>query len=229
MNDRLRLRRSMLGYSAPVVVIVLLLIAKLVSVGMAGNAAVSNFSGADAKALSGNVDTLQMLNIIEPEKAHYAAGTLAVLQGRLDDADREFALALDGSGNDESCEARVNLELVRESRGDNAAAIFEAQTAVDHYLSARQLVAQAPVGCFAGNADADPERRTVRADALARLDAKIAAVAAPPPPPPPAAPPVSVPAAPTPGSESPADQEKLLDPGQGDPLDRLRQILQDGA
>ena len=179
--------------------------------------------------MSGDVATLRVLNIVEPDKAHYAAGALAVLQERLDDADREFTLALERIGLDESCAVRVNLELVRESRGDNAAAMFEAQTAVDHYLAARQVVEQAPAECFTGNTDVDSERRAVRSDALARLDAKIAAVAAPPPPPPPGAPPVSAPAAPAPGSLSPAEQENLLDPGQGDPLEQLQQILRDAA
>lgn len=220
------LRRRLLLYSAPVVVAVILIVAKLVSVVTAGNAAVSNFSESDTTALADNVRTLQMVNIVEPAKAHYAAGVLAALQERFGDAEREFSRALE---HDDSCPVRVNLELVRESLGDNAAAIFEPRAAVDHYLSARKVVEQAPANCFAGNTDPDPDRRAVRADTLIRLDAKIANVAAPPPPPPPGPPPVSAPAAPAPGSAPTEEQQGRLNPGQGEPLERLQQILRDAA
>ncbi|MDT5216921.1 MAG: hypothetical protein QOK18_5160, partial [Mycobacterium sp.] len=55
-----------------------------------------------------------------------------------------------------------------------------------------------------------------------------------PPPPPPAPPPVAAPAPPPPPSQTgsvPRDQEAQLrlNPGAGDPLDRLRQILRDAA
>jgi hypothetical protein len=210
------LRRRLLVYSAPVVLVVLILVVKMVSAVVAGNAAVNHFSESDVTALSGDVGTLQALNIIEPAKAHYAAGTLAVLRNRLDDADREFSLALDRSDHGESCDVRINLQLVRESRGDAAAAMFQAQVAVDHYLGAKQVIEEAPPDCF-------------DADATERLDAKIAAVTAPPPPPPPSPPPVSAPAAPAPGTAPTAEQEKVLNPGQGDPLEKLREILRDTA
>jgi hypothetical protein len=223
------LRRKLLVYSLPVVLVVLLLAAKLISTVIAGNAAVSNFADSDVTALSDDVGTLRTLNIIEPAKAHFAAGVLAALEKRFDDADREFSRALAGTEHAHSCPARVNLALVRESLGDNAAAGFQPRQAVEQYLAAKQVVEQAPQGCFAGNTDTDEERRAVRADTLVRLDAKIAGVAAPPPPPP-AAPPVgSVPAVPAPGSAPSLEQERRLNPGAGDPAERLRDILRDAA
>lgn len=223
------LRRKLLVYSLPVVLVVLLLAAKLISTVIAGNAAVSNFADSDVTALSDDVGTLRTLNIIEPAKAHFAAGVLAALEKRFDDADREFSRALAGTEHAHSCPARVNLALVRESLGDNAAAGFQPRQAVEHYLAAKQVVEQAPQGCFAGNTDTDEERRAVRADTLVRLDAKIAGVAAPPPPLP-AAPPVgSVPAVPAPGSAPSLEQERRLNPGAGDPAERLRDILRDAA
>lgn len=223
------MRRKLLVYSLPVVLVVLLLAAKLISTVIAGNAAVANFAESDVTALSDDVGTLRTLNIIEPAKAHFAAGVLAALEKRFDDADREFSRALAGTAHAQSCPARVNLALVRESLGDNAAAGFQPRQAVEHYLAAKQVVEQAPQGCFAGNTDTDEERRAVRADTLVRLDAKIAGVAAPPPPPP-AAPPVgSVPAVPAPGSAPSLEQERRLNPGAGDPAERLRDILRDAA
>ncbi|WP_395309112.1 hypothetical protein V4U86_28110 [Mycobacterium sp. AMU20-3851] len=214
-------RRRLLGYSAPVVVIVLLFAVKLISAVLAGNAAVSHFAEADGAALDRDAGVMGLVNVIEPAKAHFVAGAAAALQGRLTDADREFSLALDRTEQDASCPVRVNLALVRESLGDKAAATFEAQTAVDHYLAAKRALEQAPADCLAAHPDVP-----------ARLDAKIAAVATPPPPPAPQAPPpppTVVPAAPGPGGAPQTDRLDRLDPGQGDPMERLRQILQDAA
>ena len=105
-----------------------------------------------------------MLNVIEPDKAYFAAGGLAVLDNRLEEADRQFSESL-AHGRD-SCATRVNLQLVRETLGDRAAAVFDGRTAVGHYLSARTVVEQAQQGCFAGNTDADPQRQVLRNDAL---------------------------------------------------------------
>ncbi|MCV7011178.1 hypothetical protein [Mycolicibacterium madagascariense] len=62
---------------------------------------------------------------------------------------------------------------------------------------------------------------------------KINALAPPalPPPPPPrgAAPPPPPPASTSAGTTAAPDQPRRLDPGAGDPLDRLQQILRDAA
>lgn len=221
-------RKRLLVYSAPVVAVVILVVVKCLSVVIAGNLAASHFTAHDTDALHRDVGMLAVLNVAEPAKTPFAAGALAVLQNRLDDADREFSAALAASGA-ESCPARVNLVLVRETMGDRAVATFDGRAALDQYLSARQLVEQAPRGCFAGNLDPDEPRRVVRDQSAARLDSKIAAAraAVPPPPPVPVAP---VPEAPPPASgtapEKP-DARLRLDPGAGDPFDRLRQILRD--
>ncbi|GAS89397.1 hypothetical protein [Mycolicibacterium brisbanense] len=220
-------RRRLLVYSAPVVAVVILVVVKCLSVVIAGNMAASHFASHDTGALHRDVATLSMLNVAEPAKAPFAAGTLAVLQNRLDDAEREFSAALAADG--ESCSARVNLVLVRETMGDRAMAALDGRGALDHYLSARELVAQAPRGCFAGNRDADEPRRVVREQGAERLDGKIAAARAAVPPPPPVSvvpPPGVPPPASGPAPESP-DATLRLDPGAGDPFDRLQQILRD--
>ncbi len=212
-------RRKLLVYSAPVTVVVLLFAVKLISVVVAGNAAVSHFAASDGAALDRDAGVLGTVNIVEPAKAHFVAGTAAALQGRLGDADRELATALRRTEQEKSCPVRVNLALVREAQGDEAASAFEARTAVDFYRAARQVIEQAAADC-----------RAEHADTLAVLDAKITAVATPPPPPaPPVVPPAAVPTAPAPGSPAPADPRHRLDPGQGDPMEQLRQILRDAA
>ena len=67
---------------------------------------------------------------------------------------------------------RVNLELVRETLGDRAAAAFDG-SAVGWYRSALAVVDDAPDGCFTGSTDADPDRRAVLDATVARLNDKI--------------------------------------------------------
>ena len=95
------------------------------------------------------------------------------------------------------------------------------------------MVAQAEAGCFAANNDDDLDRRALRNDAAPRLDAKIEALRG--------APAAAAATAAAGGRRrtataariecirSDADTSLRLNPGGGDPLDRLRQILQDAA
>jgi hypothetical protein len=226
------MRRRLLVFSAPVAIVVVVAILKLSSVVIAGGLAASNFAERDVDALRGNVAMLNVLNVVEPAKASFAAGGLAVLDNRLDDADREFSAALARSTSAESCPARVNLELVRETLGDRAASVLDGEQAVARYLSALAIVEEAPAGCFTDNTDSDEQRRAVREEAAARLHAKIdAARVAPPPPPPPVAEPPPPPPPPPPLGTAPVepDTELQLHPETGDPLERLQQILQDAA
>lgn len=226
---RLRLRRKLVVLSAPIAVLLVVVIVKCLSVVIAGGSAVSAYTQRDNSALGRAVDSLTVFNVVEPAKAYFAAGSLAVLGNRLEEADRQFSEGLNRTATAESCAVRVNLEFVRETMGDRAAAVFDAPTAIAKYLSARSIVQQAAPGCFAGNNDPNSQRQALRDDALRRLDQKIdaAQVAPPPPPPPPgarAAPPPSP-------SGGPADPEMQLrlNPGAGTPLDRLQQILRDAA
>lgn len=211
------LRRRLLVYSAPVALLLVIAIVKLFSVVVIGNSAAAGFTDRDTEALASDVRRLQVLDVVEPGKASFAAGALAVLEDRLAEADQNFADAAARLNGAESCSARVNLELVRETLGDRAAATSDNRAALSHYLAARGVVDRAPYGCFAGN------------DAPARLNRKIGAagavVAPNPPPPPPAA------QAPPPGpaGAAPTRSPNRLDPTAGDPLDRLQQILRDAA
>lgn len=222
----MKLRRRLLVYSAPVALILVVMIVKSLSVVVAGDSAASAYAERDNAGLRRAVDTLNVFNVIEPDRASFAAGTLAVLDNRLEEADRRFSASL---ARRESCEARVNLELVRETLGDRAAAVFDNRAAVGHYLAARSVVEQARAGCFAGNTDPDLQRRELRNDALPRLNRKIDAanVAPPPPPPPPEVTSSPPPPAQTGGTTTDSDRQLVLAPGT--PPERLQQILRDAA
>jgi hypothetical protein len=233
--SRLRLRRRLLVFSAPVVIVALIAIVKMISVVVAGNSAESHFTRGDVGALRDDVSALSVLNVIEPAKAPFAAGTLAVREGRLDEADSRFSEALSRTDAAQSCPVRINLELVRERQGDIAAWEGRPDQARERYSSALSVVEEARGGCFEGNTDPDADRRAVRNDAAARLAAKMAGLRAtppaPPPPPPPAPPPPPPPPPPARVAPEPeAPQAPLwLHPGAGDPIERLRQVLEDAA
>ena len=76
----MRTRRRLLVLSAPVALVLVLAIVKIVSAVIAGNAAATAFADRDNEALRGAVDALNVVNIVEPAKASFAAGTLAVLE-----------------------------------------------------------------------------------------------------------------------------------------------------
>ncbi len=240
---RLRLRRRLLVASAPVTVIALALSAKLISVVVVGGAAQEHFASGEIGALRSDVAVLRIADVVEPATTAFAAGGLAVLEGRareeqqgmsLDVAEAEFSAVLARTDPARSCPVRVNLELVRERQGDIDAWEARLDTARDRYQGALAVIADAPAGCFGGNNDPDPERRAVRQDAQARLTAKIDALGTrvPPgvtPPPPPAD--VPAPAAPVITAPEPtqAPDGRRLDPTDGDPLEVLRRLLRDAA
>ena len=169
-------------FSAPIAVLMVVALLKMCSVVIAGGLAANDFAQKDAGALRTDVAALDVLNVVEPAKAYFAAGNLAVLDGRLEDADKQFSKALARTAPEESCATRVNLELVRETLGDKAAGVLDVEAALAGYRSALTAVHDAPAGCFAGNADPDQERRVVRDEAAARLNDKIDDLQVPPPP-----------------------------------------------
>jgi hypothetical protein len=128
---------------------------------------------------------------------------------------------------------RVNLELIRETQGDLAARDLRGALAHERYSSASTLVEEADSGCFRGNKDANPERQAIRDDAAARLAAKLSALLAPPSPPAPPPPDAQAPEPAAPEPVVPETEEPQaplrLDPGTGDPIERLQQILEDNA
>ncbi|WP_234815138.1 hypothetical protein [Mycolicibacterium duvalii] len=173
---RLRLRRRLVLGSALPALVVVVVAAKLISVVLAGGSAQRDFAAGRADAMAADVAVLQVLDLVEPNTTAFAAGSLAVLEQRLDAADQHFSEALAGLQHPESCAVRINLTLVRERRGDIDAWEARRDAARARYESALAVIGAAPPQCFAGNDDPDPQRRAVRADAAARIEAKIRGV-----------------------------------------------------
>ncbi|SPM33658.1 Mycobacterium rhizamassiliense ORFan [Mycobacterium rhizamassiliense] len=181
---RLRLRRHLSVYFLPVALVLLAVVGKIISAMLTGDAAVSDFAHHDIDALRDDVSTLSGLNVIEPGQVSFIAGDLAVLEGKLDTAEQQFAAALQRIDNADSCPARINLELVRETQGDLAANRADVSHAEERYNSALQVITDAPPRCFKDNDDPNLDRRRIRNDAAARLADKIKALHLPPAKPP---------------------------------------------
>lgn len=218
-------RRRLLLWSAPIALLLVVVIVKTVSMVVAGRSAADAYARGDVDALRTDVSILRVLDVVDPAGTAFAAGGLAVLDGRLDEAERQFTRA--GQG----CGALVGLTLVRETRGDDAVGASDGPLAIERYRTALDTAQNAPEDCLAANLDPNPERRAVLADTVPRLQRKLALLErplAPPPPPPPAAGAAPPPPAAGPGERG-SPETRLLNPDAGDPLDRLRQILEDSA
>ncbi len=178
-----RTRRRLLVLSAPVVVLLVVAAVKMMSLAVVGDSAVSNFARGDGAALRADASRLGVLNLVEPAKAPFAAGAADVLDGRLADADAHFSRALARTPDPQSCEVRINLELVRETQGDVEAAAGRTAAAAARYRSALGVVGEAPANCFEGNADPLADRRKIRQDTAARLRGETGCAAIGPGPP----------------------------------------------
>ena len=73
---RLRLRRRLLIYSAPLIVVALVAAAKLISIVVVGNSGGSSFANGDANAVRADAAVLGVANVVEPAKAPFADGPL---------------------------------------------------------------------------------------------------------------------------------------------------------
>lgn len=230
---RVRTRRRLLLFSALPALLVLILAVKMISVVVVGDSAQRHFDSGDISALRDDVSLLRILNVAQPANAAFAAGGLAVLEDRLDEADAQFTTVLERTDPAESCSVRVNLELVRERQGDIDAWEARLDVARQRYESALTVIADAPAVCFTGNTDPDPDRRAVRHDAAARVSAKIDGLGTVTPLAPPLPPPPISPTAPSAPPNVVLDPDELpdsrhLDVG-GDPLEALRQMLRDAS
>ena len=149
---------------------------------------------------------------------------------------RNFSSALARSAASRSCPVRVNLELVRETQGDRAAAAHDRARAEERYLSALAMVERCAAVLLRRQQRSRPATTGHScATPLAGWQAKrhwadrVAPPAAAIPPPPPAPPPPP-PALPLDRrTRRPRDSPRQLDPTGGDPLDKLLQVLQDAA
>jgi hypothetical protein len=172
---RKRLRRRLLLWSAPVVLVVLLVALKLLS--LPTFAALTQWSYGDEQfersaSLS---EPLGVANVVEPWVHHFDRGTAYAQIGVLDVARQEFVTALDLAPEDAtiSCVIRVNLVLTIEAQGDAALLELRYADAEALYELGQKTVDEAPEGCFQPPEDPrQPDTSEPLDDAQQRLDEK---------------------------------------------------------
>ena len=147
---RRRLRRRLLGWSLPVVLVVLLVALKLLS--MPVFAGLTQWAYADrayerSTTLS---EPLGVANLVEPWVHHFDRGTGYAQIGVLDVARREFGTALELAPDDPtiSCVIRTDLVLTIEAQGDAALLELRYDDAEALFLEGAKAIDEAPEGCF---------------------------------------------------------------------------------
>ena len=161
--SRLRLRRRLVVWSLPFVVLLALLATKLLTMVALGDEALRAYSSGNVTGTESAADRLGFLNYIEPHKAPFARGDARVLAGDYEGARAAFeeSLALAPKDSRESCQIRVNLALSLEKLGQAAQNTGHADQAKQYFDRVQQVVNEAPPGCFEGDAQ-DEEGQELR-------------------------------------------------------------------
>jgi hypothetical protein len=154
---RLRLRKRLVLWSLPFVVILALVATKLLTMVALGDAALRAYTAGNVTGTEDAGKRLEFLNLIEPHKAPFARGDARALAGDYDGARAAFeeSLALAPPESREACQIRVNLALSLEKLGQAAQNAGHGDQAKTYFDRVQQVVSGAPPGCFEGDAQND--------------------------------------------------------------------------
>jgi hypothetical protein len=148
---RRRLRRRLFLWSAPVVLVVLLVALKLLSLPLFAALTQHAYDGRAYERAASLSEPLGVANLVEPWVHHFDRGTAYAQVGVLDVARDEFLAALDlAPEGDEtvSCVIRTDLVLVIEAQGDAALLELRYADAEQLYQLGQETIDEAPEGCF---------------------------------------------------------------------------------
>ncbi|WP_394938123.1 hypothetical protein [Psychromicrobium sp. YIM B11713] len=154
---RLLLRRRMLLFSIPVVLLTLLIAAKFLSVSIASDQLNTAFAKGDAGGVHAAASVLKFANLVEPYKAWFNDGDGYVLEGNFQAARTQFEQALALAPEKDSCKVRVNLVLTLEKLGDAKKAAGDESGAKALYDSGVKVSDEAPEGCFQKGGDGNQQ------------------------------------------------------------------------
>jgi len=148
---RRRLRRRLFLWSAPVVLVVLLVALKLLSLPLFAALTQHAYDDRAYERAASLSEPLGVANLVEPWVHHFDRGTAYAQVGVLDVARDEFLAALDvAPEGDEtvSCVIRTDLVLVIEAQGDAALLELRYADAEQLYVLGQETIDEAPEGCF---------------------------------------------------------------------------------
>ena len=164
-------RRNQLFLWGLLPALVLLLLAGRVGLLLRADAAGrAAYASGEYGAAQGRFEANRSLNVLEPWKAPFNAGTAHYRDEELAAAVDAFEAALDaGPGRDE-CTVRIDLALTHEGIGDAAAEADDEPAARDAWTAGREVLAAGDCPTDAGRG---PEQSTVAATVDARLADKL--------------------------------------------------------
>lgn len=155
-------RKRLLLWSAPLMLIALLVALKLLSavaVNMAGSSA---YDHANYNTAADRFESLEFFNVIEPWKAHFNQGTAVYASGQFFQSTQHLAVALDlvpkaPQGEPpakEECDVRTNYSLALEGLGDEAMAASDPAMGADYYAQAQEMLSNCGEGGGNGGEEA---------------------------------------------------------------------------
>ena len=147
----------------PTTLVLLLLAGKvglMLRTDAAGRAAYA--SGEYGAAHRAPFDANRSLNVLEPWKAPFNAGTALYRQAEHEGAVAAFEAALDAGPGEEQCTVRINLALTHEAIGDAAAEADEEPAARDDWTAGRDVLAAGDCPTDAGRGRARSPRPWTR-------------------------------------------------------------------
>ena len=173
---RLILRRRLLLWSVPALLLLAVLAIKLASVGILGDKLALQFAAHDPAAMNSTLGWLDVGSFGRGYKEQFAAGDMLVLTGDKTGARDQFKQALDKAGSGPgACPPRANFALTSEILSD-------AEVKAGHFFKARKLLepavpaAEADKPCFSTSKSPSPDIRTFISQTPDRLKAKLAAL-----------------------------------------------------
>ncbi|WP_105566798.1 hypothetical protein [Microbacterium halophytorum] len=159
---RRRLRRRLLIGLAPVALVGLLVVAKILSMYAFAFGAVTSHVAGDAPATVAAAENQEPVNVFERWLAPYNVGVGLAASGDLPEARAKFEEALPLARGLDVCPVRLNLALVLEMMGD-ATRGSDPDAAAELYAEALEVNAGTPEECRSEEADAaspDPSRQS---------------------------------------------------------------------
>lgn len=171
--SRLKLRRKLLLWSIPVLVLLLVLAVKIASVGILGNKLPGQFAARDDAAMQNTLEWIDVGNTGRGFREKLAQGDQLMLLGDVPGAFEQFRAAHELEPS--ACSPRGNFALTAERLSDN-------ELKQGHFTKARELLtpaaeaAKGDPGCFATFPSASPDVRAFVGDTPERLSVKLAAL-----------------------------------------------------
>lgn len=171
--SRLQLRRKLLLWSIPVLVLLLLLAVKIASVGILGNKLPGQFAARDDAAMQNTLEWIDVGNIGRGFREKFAQGDLLMLRGDVPGAFEEFKAAHEKEPG--ACPPRGNFTLISEKLSDS-------ELKQGNFTKAREILtpaveaAKGDPGCFTKFPSASPDIRAFVSETPERLSNKLAAL-----------------------------------------------------